>query len=239
MNSTAPLAAAPLGSGAMLLSALEGAGPHPVLAWYGEAARIELSGHVLANWVIKSIGHLDGEIAFEPADEVVLDLPSHWKRLVLALAAWSLGGTVHVLPDSSPPSDPRLVATDRPDSELADAADEVLSLEPASLTPRFGGALPPLAHDWAAEVRAFPDQLGVALPAWSGPQPGDPGGGSPDEPAGRGPTPEATPRLLVDGDGLGSMPAVLAALLAGGGIVGPAAAVSVQQADDEGVTARA
>ncbi|WP_422115085.1 hypothetical protein [Brachybacterium sp. UNK5269] len=59
----------------LLLGALERSGPNPALAWYGEAARIELSGHVLANWVIKSIGHLHDEIALEPGETVVLDLP--------------------------------------------------------------------------------------------------------------------------------------------------------------------
>src|SRR5699024_7729037 len=63
---------------ARLLSALESTGPRPALAWYGEAARIELSGHVVANWVIKAIGHLHDEIALDPDDEVVVDLPPHW-----------------------------------------------------------------------------------------------------------------------------------------------------------------
>ena len=243
MNSTAPLE-----SGAMLLSALERTGPHPALAWYGEAARIELSGHVLANWVIKSIGHLDGELAFEPTDSLLMDLPPHWKRLVLALAAWSMGGSVHVVSEgeASMPSAPQVVATDRPESDTADAADEVLALEAVSLAPRFSGELPPLAHDWTAEVRAFADQLGVALPAWSGPQPRPASGDAPSDAAATETSEtspisgsQVPPRLLVAGDGLESAPAALAALLAGGGIVGPAEAVSVQQARDEGVTGRA
>src|SRR5699024_7548407 len=80
-----------------LLSALESTGPRPALAWYGEAARIELSGHVVANWVIKAIGHLHDEIALDPDDEVVVDLPPHWKRLTLAVACWALGARVTVL----------------------------------------------------------------------------------------------------------------------------------------------
>src|SRR5699024_4262225 len=71
---------------ARLRSGLESTGPRPALAWYGEAARIELSGHVVANWVIKAIGHLHDEIALDPDDEVVVDLPPHWKRLTLAVA---------------------------------------------------------------------------------------------------------------------------------------------------------
>lgn len=224
---------------AQLLTTLERSGPNPALAWYGEAARIELSGHVLANWLIKTIGHLHDELALEPGDTVVLDLPEHWKRLVLAIAAWSLGAEVIVLdehgaldttghPQGLPhevPQDPRVVATDRPESPLAESADELLVLEAVSLAPRYSGQLPALAHDWVSEVRAHPDQLGVVLPPWNGPVP---------EPS--APAAEARPRLLVPGDGCSSMPAVLRALLAGGGIVGPAAVVTERQAADEAVT---
>ncbi|WP_394215786.1 TIGR03089 family protein [Brachybacterium vulturis] len=223
---------------AQLLRALEQTGARPALAWYGEAARIELSGHVLANWMIKSIGHLHDEIDLAPGDEVVLDLPPHWKRLALALASWALGAAVTVLEREAEPSgevppapeQPRVVVTDRPDSSLADSADEVLALDAVSLAPRFSAELPPLAHDWLAEVRGSSDRLGVALPAWSGPAP------RPDAPASSDPA--APPRLLVDGDGLRALPPVLAALIAGGGIVGPSAMVTERQAQEEAVTAR-
>ncbi|MGO3312269.1 MAG: TIGR03089 family protein [Brachybacterium tyrofermentans] len=238
---------------AQLLSTLERSGPNPALAWYGEAARIELSGHVLANWVIKTIGHLHDELALEPGDTVVLDLPAHWKRLVLAIAAWSLGAEVTVLdgrgaavsaeadlpaqrPAGAPtalPQEPRVVATDRPESPLAQSADELLVLEPVSLTPRYSGHLPALAHDWVSEVRAHPDQLGVILPAWSGPAP-EQSTSEQSEPAAGTP-----PRLLVPEDGCGSMPAVLRVLLAGGGIVSPSAMVTERQASDEAVTGTA
>lgn len=121
-----------------------------------------------------------------------------------------------------------MVATDRPESPLAQSADELLVLEPVSLTPRYSGHLPALAHDWVSEVRAHPDQLGVILPAWSGPVPeqSEPAAGTP-------------PRLLVPEDGCGSMPAVLRVLLAGGGIVSPSAMVTERQASDEAVTGTA
>ena len=232
----------PSTTGRALLAALEALGPTPALAWYGEASRIELSGHVLANWVIKAIGHLHDEVALEHGDTVVLDLAPHWKRLVLALATWSLGGEVVLLPRTragdpsaddaatAPPGDvedPRVVVTDRPDSALADTADEVLAVQGVSLAPRYVGELPPLARDWLVEVRGSSDRLGVALPAWSGP--------APDADAGLTGTP---PRLLVTGDGLEAAPRVLGALLAGGGIVGPAAVVTPERAEVEGVTDR-
>ena len=213
-------------AGARLLAALERTGPQPVLAWYGEAARIELSGHVLANWVIKTIGHLDGELALAAGDELVLDLSPHWKRLVLALAAWSLGASTRTAGDDS--DQVQVVATDHPDSELAEGADEVLALQAVSLAPRYDGELPPLAHDWLGEVRGSSDRLGVALPGWSGPA--------------AAPEPEGSPshgeRMLVEEDGLRSAAPLLALLLAGGGLVGPAAAVTERQAQEEAVTGR-
>lgn len=236
-------------TGNALLAALEELGPRPVLAWYGEASRIELSGHVLANWVIKAIGHLHDEVALEEGDAVVLDLPPHWKRLVLALAAWSLGAEVTVLPRPAEGAaeadvastlaareealaqieDPRVVVTDLPGSDLADSADEVLAVQPVSLAPRFDGDLPPLVRDWVVEVRGSSDRLGVALTDWSGPASAD---GAEAEAS-------ATTRLLVPGDGLEVPERLLGLLLAGGGLVGPAASVSAHQADEEGVTTRA
>ena len=109
------------------------------------------------------------------------------------------------------------------------------SVEPVSLAPRFSGALPPLAHDWAEEVRASPDRLGAVLPTWSGPLPESPADRSPGASAHEGVTQQAPPvRLLVDGDGLEAMPQVLSALMSGGGIVGPAAQVDPRQAADRG-----
>lgn len=230
-----------------LLAALERTGPRPALAWYGEAARIELSGHVLANWVIKSIGHLHDEIDLAPGAPVALDLPPHWKRLVLALAVWSLGGEVTAAEETRAtafiPHDlavlPEVLITDRPGEGPVQDADEVLALDAVSLASRFVGQLPALAHDWVQEVRASSDRLGVALPQWSGPEPG----GVPEaEVAGKGQPgtdegADATPvRLLVEQDGLEVMPLVLTALLGGGGIVGPATALSDAQISDEQVT---
>ncbi|HEX7352821.1 TIGR03089 family protein [Brachybacterium sp.] len=249
-------------TGTRLLQALERTGPRPVLAWYGESARIELSGHVLANWVIKTIGHLHDEIALEPGDAVFVDLAPHWKRLALVLAARSLGAevTVHERTGGAPADDPAapgadqepsVVITDRPGSALAQSADEVLALEAVSLAPRWPGALPPLVHDWLAEVRGSSDRLGIELPDWSGPAPqvppvtpevaAGPGEAVPDRavPDRIVPRDDAgPPRLLVDGDGLSALPHVLGTLLAGGGIVCPAAAVTARAAQEEGVTAR-
>lgn len=229
-----------------LLAALERTGPRPALAWYGEAARIELSGHVLANWVIKSIGHLHDEIALAPGAAVVVDLPPHWKRLVLALSAWSLGGEVTAADESRAtaflPRDPDVVpdvlVTDRPGDGPLEDADEVLALDAVSLAPRFSGQLPALVHDWAQEVRVSPDRLGVALPDWSGPLPATTVDTEVDAAGAEGPSSgKGAVRLLVEQDGLEAMPQVLAALLGGGGIVGPASALGDRQIADEQITA--
>lgn len=214
-----------LPTGTALLAALESMGPRPALAWYGEASRVELSGHVLANWITKSIGHLEAEIALEPGEEVLLDLPPHWKRLVIALAAWSLGARVEAISrdaeGDSGASAPRVLATDRADSPAAETADEVLVLDAASLAPRFSGELPPLAHDWAQEMRGHPDQLGALLPPWSGPSP---------RPAAGSPRP-----LLVEQDGLEVVEQTLTALLTGAAVVGPAASLGARALQDEGL----
>lgn len=228
-----------------LLAALERTGPRPALAWYGEASRIELSGHVLANWVIKSVGHLHDEIALTPGAAVVMDVPPHWKRLVLALAVWSLGGGITAAEETRstafiPHRDqamPDLLITDRPDDGPVENADEVLAVDAVSLAPRFSGALPPLVHDWAQEVRASPDHLSVPLPHWSGPAPAA-GGAAAHRPNAVDRADDAPVRLLVEQDGLEELPHVLAALLSGGGIVGPAGSMSARQVADEQVTAR-
>ncbi len=218
---------------AALLDALEATGPRPALVWYGEEGRTELSGHVLASWVIKSVNHLADEVALAAGDGLLLDLPAHWKRLVLALAGWSLGLEVHVAPGrddaaaapaAAPPSG-GTVATDAPEGQAALDADEVLALEAVALSMRFPGPLPPLTRDWAQEVRASGDALGVPLGPWSGP--------APDE----GPAPRA---VLVASDGAagGAVAAALLAVLVGGGlVVGPAARVDPAQAASEGVAA--
>lgn len=202
-----------------LLEALEAVGPRPVLAWYGEEVRVELSGHVLANWIIKAIGHLADEIALEPGETTVVDLAPHWKRIVVVIATFALGADLR----SDPGQDPvRVLFTSDPASPAADEADDVLAVEAASLSPGFPGTLPPLVHDWAAEVRSSPDRLMAPLPAWSGPDV----------------VPSAESVVLVPDDGLDHLDTVLGVWLAGGRVVCPASAVTEEIARAEGVTTR-
>ncbi|GAB2547169.1 TIGR03089 family protein [Brachybacterium huguangmaarense] len=215
---------------ARLLRALEERGPRPALVWYAEEGRTELSGHVLANWVIKSIGHLADDVGLVAGDDLVLDLPPHFKRLVLALAGWSLGLSVRIVDDATDAAGladggggTLAVATDRPDSAQAGAADEVLALEARALSLAFGGELPPLARDWAQEMRGSSDRLTARLGPWSGPDPVDaPGSGA----------------VLADSDGAAvtaDAASVLGALLVGRTVVGPSGSVDAAAARSEGV----
>jgi uncharacterized protein (TIGR03089 family) len=133
---------------------------------------------VLANWIIKATNHLAHEIDLQPGYLVVLDLPPHWKRFVLALAAWSLGAEVRIGPsgpddtagvDDTADAGVRVLATDETDAPGTEDADELLLLEARSLSMRFPGSLPPLAHDWVQEVRTASDRLEAPLGIWTGP----------------------------------------------------------------------
>lgn len=203
-----------------LLTALESRGGQPAFAWYGEAARVELSGHVLAGWVIKAIGHLDLEIGLQPGDLVVLDMVPHWKRWVLALAAWGLGAEVVIADALGSQQQATLLVTDRP-AQPSVEADEVFAVEPVSLALRFDGELPALVHDWVQEVRSAPDQLQVAVPDWAGPAPTCASAEASD----------GSPASVVstDGDGLEHTADLLAVLLSGGRIVAGASGLSAEQ----------
>lgn len=156
-----------------LLTALEALGPRPALTWIGPEGRTELSGRVLANWIIKAANHLADEIALDSDGALHLDLPPHWKRLVLALAGWLLGADVRSAPvaPSDAPHGILVIATDRPFTEVAEQADELLALDAASLAMRASMALPPLVHDWVQEIRGAGDELTAPIGRWTGPLP--------------------------------------------------------------------
>ena len=75
-----------------LLDALQASGPGPRLTWYAaDGERIELSGRVLANWVAKTANLLREEFDVEPGTAVRVELPGHWRRVVVELAVSALG----------------------------------------------------------------------------------------------------------------------------------------------------
>lgn len=131
----------------------------PCLTWYTEDERVELSGHVLDNWVTKTAHLLVDELDLGPGRRVVVDLPAHWRGLVFSIAALRIGATVAR-------TAPGVVVTDSPD-RWPDAADLVVVALPALA--RTAGALPAGAIDANAAVMTYPDRPG----AWTAPVPGD------------------------------------------------------------------
>ena len=140
-----------------LLQALAAAGSAPALVSYAEDGRTELSGRVLANWIIKSINLFANELLVDEGFTLVLDLPPHFKRSVLQIAAWHLGANVSIAGTDDLPEHIDVLATSRPDTALAERAEDVLVLEARALSLAFPGETPPLAE--------------VPLTTFTGPEP--------------------------------------------------------------------
>lgn len=150
-------------SPSQLLKALRSDRPtSPRLIWYGpNQERVELSGHVLDNWVAKTANYMVEELDAESGTRVRLDLPPHWRSLVWALATWQTGGTVVT---SSAEAD--VTVTAAPEAAPAGRALTV-AVALGALQLRWDGDLPPGVLDYSAEVRAFGDYYD---------SPGDPDG---------------------------------------------------------------
>jgi uncharacterized protein (TIGR03089 family) len=151
-----------------LMTALRsGHSTSPRLTWYGpDSERVELSGRVLDNWVAKTSNLLQDELDAGPGSRLRLDLPPHWKSVILALAAWQLGMTT-VLDDG----DADLLVTGAPEAPRGSAAyDAVIAVPLPALAMRWPGDLPPGVVDYAAEVRSHCD---VFMPH-TDPDPTDP-----------------------------------------------------------------
>jgi uncharacterized protein (TIGR03089 family) len=133
----------------------------PRLTWYGtDGERVELSGHVLDNWVAKTTNLLVEEFDAGPATTVLLDLPAHWRTVVWACAAWLTGATV-LVPDEGVERGsgaPDIVVSTDPAAHPRAASLVAVSLP--ALSRRFDGVLPPGAIDAATSVMTYPDQLG-------------------------------------------------------------------------------
>lgn len=105
-----------------LVRALSTSDPsRPRLTWYGaDGERVELSGRVLVNGVVKATNLLVAEVDAGPRTAVLLDLPPHWRAVQWALAAWTCGGEVRVTARASATTFP--TATGIPTSSTAPAA---------------------------------------------------------------------------------------------------------------------
>lgn len=127
----------------------------PCLTWYTEDERVELSGHVLDNWVTKTAHLLVDELDVGPGRRLVVDLPAHWRALVWAIAGLRVGATVVR-------AAPGVVVTDSPD-RWPDAPDLVVVALPALA--RTAGPVPAGAIDANAAVMSYPDRPGPWAPA--------------------------------------------------------------------------
>ena len=151
-----------------LMTALRsGHSTSPRLTWYGpDSERVELSGRVLDNWVAKTSNLLQDELDAGPGSRLRLDLPPHWKSVILALAAWQLGMTT-VLDDG----DADLLVTGEPEAPRGSAVyDAVIAVPLPALAMSWPGQLPPGVVDYAAEVRSHGD----VFMAHTDPNPTDP-----------------------------------------------------------------
>lgn len=133
----------------------------PRLTWYGPGGeRIELSGRVLDNWVAKTSNFLSEELEAERGTRVRLDLPAHWKSVVVALAAWQVGAVV-LDGDASAAE-----ITFGGPGTLQDSADDAVApggervaVALGALELAYPGELPEGTHDYAALVRQFADSF--------------------------------------------------------------------------------
>ncbi len=138
----------------------------PRLTWYGPLGeRIEVSGHVLDNWVAKTTNLLVEELDVGPGARLLLDLPPHWRTVVWGFAAWRVGATV-LAPSGAPGrqalDDVDLVVTDSPGAHEAPLARDVVAVALPGLARRFEGELPAGAVDAAAAVMTYGDVIGWA-----------------------------------------------------------------------------
>ncbi len=118
--------------------------------------RVELSGHVLAQWVAKAANLLDEE-GVGTGDLVVVDLPVHWRAVVWIWATWVRGARVSFVPDDR---DAAVVVTDRPGRHAGRTGGPLVIAVPlAPLAFRWEGELPDGVVDGGAALPGQPDAL--------------------------------------------------------------------------------
>lgn len=166
-----------------LLTSLLARGTAPALTWYDADGRLELSGKVVANHVVKVANYLADEFGLETGDRVLLDLPLHWKTLTWALGALVAGLEVHdavaKVPTAGAAGDHAgaageadaagaasdlgsdLVVTNRPE-RWAESAAEVVAINLDSFAFAWNSDLPAGVADGSADVMGQPDALVLA-----------------------------------------------------------------------------
>lgn len=138
----------------------------PAITYYrGSGVRMELSAATLDNWVAKAGAYLADEFDLESDAVVRLDLPLHWLVPVWCQAVWSRGWAVTVTDTGNQVTATDLVITTAERVGLhRDALDVVACATNPFGTP-LGAACPPGAADALADLRIYPDQVSLPLPA--------------------------------------------------------------------------
>lgn len=144
----------------MFTEALTNATPSPLITYYDQTSRIELSGVTFANWVMKTANLID-DLDADITDPVALGLakthPGHWVSLIWTAAVWYVGGSV--APDVPPHAAFAVVG---PEDARRGASTVACSLHPLGQ----GFDEPPAGCIDYADVLAQPDQ---ALPGEANP----------------------------------------------------------------------
>ncbi|MDN5794482.1 MAG: TIGR03089 family protein [Intrasporangium sp.] len=156
-----------------ILTRMQASDPgRPRLTWYDDVPgptqgeRIELSAHVLANWVAKAANLLQDDAGAEPGTRVGLDLPTHWRAVYWALATWAVGATAVTGPDSR---NADVLVTHDPEHAADHHADAVLVCLPALARRHPDASLAPGAVDEARDLATHGDRFSPL----ADPEPGD------------------------------------------------------------------
>lgn len=134
----------------------------PRLTWYDDepgptqGERIELSARVLTNWVNKAANLLQDDAAAGPGTTVGIDLPTHWRALYWALAAWGVGAEVVLGADAT---EADVLVTSDPQRAAAHGGDAVLVSLPALARSHPDAAQAGGAVDEARELSTHGDQF--------------------------------------------------------------------------------
>jgi uncharacterized protein (TIGR03089 family) len=144
----------------------------PRLTWYGDdGERVELSGAVLENWVNKVTNLLVEEFDAGPGTRIAIDLPTHWRTIIWALATWRIGATtIFTWTDGADGADlvkgpvkgkADVVITTRP-GVWEGTGPEIVAVALPALARRFDGELPSGSVDAASAVMTYGDKVGWA-----------------------------------------------------------------------------
>ncbi|MDO4916809.1 MAG: TIGR03089 family protein [Rothia sp. (in: high G+C Gram-positive bacteria)] len=125
----------------------------PAVLWYsGLDERIELSGKVLENWVSKTANFLVEECDVEAEQTVSILMQTHWRSIIIALAALRVGAHLRFTADDSDV----IFSASNEQLEQLDAEYRVI-VDKGPLSPRYMGTLPAEVLDYCAEVRSYGD----------------------------------------------------------------------------------